>query len=244
MARLTCERSFFARSDGLDMMFLCRSCGSGMHDSRATRAVYPPLPRAPGCTLCPSHNRRPRSVTRLPPGSRVRSYCQPPTALVHHCPCGTGPAAPNRRCHREREISTRESPSRPGTESIQIKPTIRDQSGMRSSRRCAKRRTLSSRLGGDLGGDGPFRSRRTVVAVNPAYCALYGLTPEQVVGQSFAIIFPEEARAAAVEQYHAVFADPDPPPSYESRVQHADGSERFVEAPRGFPRPATESGWR
>ncbi|MDF2759759.1 MAG: hypothetical protein K0S99_2391, partial [Thermomicrobiales bacterium] len=29
----------------------------------------------------------------------------------------------------------------------------------------------------------------TVVAVNPAYCALYGLTPEQVVGQSFAIIF-------------------------------------------------------
>ena len=47
----------------------------------------------------------------------------------------------------------------------------------------------------------------TVVAVNPAYCALYGLTPAQVVGQSFAIIFPEEMRAAAVEQYHAVFAD-------------------------------------
>jgi PAS domain S-box-containing protein len=74
----------------------------------------------------------------------------------------------------------------------------------------------------------------TVVAVNPAYCALYGLTPEQVVGQSFAIIFPEEVRAAAVEQYHAVFADPAPPPSYESRVQHADGSERFVEARADF----------
>ena len=73
-----------------------------------------------------------------------------------------------------------------------------------------------------------------VLAVNPAYCALYGLIPEQVVGQSFAIIFPEEARAAAVEQYHAVFADPDPPPSYESRVQHADGSERFVEARADF----------
>ena len=73
-----------------------------------------------------------------------------------------------------------------------------------------------------------------VIAVNPAYCALYGLTPEQAVGQSFAIIFPEEARAAAVEQYHAVFADPDPPPSYESRVQHADGSERFVEARADF----------
>src|SRR5918993_2103443 len=74
----------------------------------------------------------------------------------------------------------------------------------------------------------------TVIAVNPAYCALYGLAPEQVVGQSFAIIFPEEARAAAVEQYHAVFADPDPPPSYESRVQHGDGGERFVEARADF----------
>src|ERR671910_2571168 len=73
-----------------------------------------------------------------------------------------------------------------------------------------------------------------VIAVNPAYCALYGLSPEQAVGQSFAIIFPEEARASAVEQYHAVFADPDPPPSYESRVQHADGSERFVEARANF----------
>jgi PAS domain S-box-containing protein len=73
-----------------------------------------------------------------------------------------------------------------------------------------------------------------VIAVNPAYCALYGLTSEQAVGQSFAIIFPEEARAGAVEQYRAVFADPDPPPSYESRVQHADGSERFVEARADF----------
>ena len=73
-----------------------------------------------------------------------------------------------------------------------------------------------------------------VIAVNPAYCALYGLIPEQAVGQSFAIIFPEEARAASVEQYRAVFTDPDPPPSYESRVQHADGGERFVEARADF----------
>src|SRR5215203_679808 len=61
-----------------------------------------------------------------------------------------------------------------------------------------------------------------VVAVNPAYCALFGLTPERAVGQSFAVIFPDEAQAAAVEQYHAVFADANPPSSYESRVQHAD----------------------
>jgi two-component system sensor histidine kinase VicK len=73
-----------------------------------------------------------------------------------------------------------------------------------------------------------------VIAVNPAYCALYGLNPEQVIGHSFAIIFPEEARAAAANEYRAIFADPDPPPSYESRVQHADGSERFVEARADF----------
>jgi PAS domain S-box-containing protein len=73
-----------------------------------------------------------------------------------------------------------------------------------------------------------------VIAVNPAFCELYGLTPEQVVGQSFALIFPEEERAAAVEQYRALFAEPNPPPSYEWRVQHADGSERFVETRADF----------
>ena len=73
-----------------------------------------------------------------------------------------------------------------------------------------------------------------VLAVNPAFCALYELTPEQVVGQSFAVIFPEETRVAAVEQYHALFADPNPPPNFEWRVQHADGSERFVEALTDF----------
>jgi PAS domain S-box-containing protein len=73
-----------------------------------------------------------------------------------------------------------------------------------------------------------------VIAVNPSYCVLYGLTPEQVVGQSFAIIFPEATRAEAVEQYRAVFNDPSPAPSYEARVQHADGSERFVESRADF----------
>ena len=73
-----------------------------------------------------------------------------------------------------------------------------------------------------------------VLAVNPAYCALYGLIPEQVVGRSFAIIFPEAARAAAEAEYRAVFAAPDSPPSYESRVQHADGNERIVEARGDF----------
>ena len=74
----------------------------------------------------------------------------------------------------------------------------------------------------------------TVIAVNPAYCALYGLNPEQVVGHCFAVIFPKEERAAAVEQYHTVFTDPVSPPSYETRVQRSDGTERFVEARADF----------
>jgi PAS domain S-box-containing protein len=73
-----------------------------------------------------------------------------------------------------------------------------------------------------------------VLAVNPAYCTLYGLTPEQVVGQSFAVIFPEEARAMLLDQYQIIFADSTPPPSYEVPVQHSDGSERFVEARGDF----------
>jgi DNA-binding response OmpR family regulator len=40
-----------------------------------------------------------------------------------------------------------------------------------------------------------------VVAVNPAYCALYGRPAEAQVGRSFAILFPEEERTAADAQY-------------------------------------------
>jgi PAS domain S-box-containing protein len=73
-----------------------------------------------------------------------------------------------------------------------------------------------------------------VLTVNPAYCALYGLAPEQVVGQSFAVIFPDEERETAEAQYRTIFADPNPPPSYEARVQRPDGSRRVVEAHADF----------
>jgi PAS domain S-box-containing protein len=73
-----------------------------------------------------------------------------------------------------------------------------------------------------------------VLAVNPAYCRLYGLPREAIVGQSFAVIFPEEARDAAVQQYHAIFVDSDPPRSYEARVLRSDGMERVVEARADF----------
>ena len=82
-----------------------------------------------------------------------------------------------------------------------------------------------------------------VLAVNPAYCALYGRPPEELIGQSFALIFPEAERAAAVEQYHAVFADPAPPratrPGSNGRMG-ASGSSR----PGRTSSSATGRAWR
>ena len=69
-----------------------------------------------------------------------------------------------------------------------------------------------------------------VLAVNPAYCTLYGCDPRTRIGRSFALIFPEAERAEAEANYHAYFTDPDPPRTYESRVQRPDGGERIVEA--------------
>jgi PAS domain S-box-containing protein len=68
-----------------------------------------------------------------------------------------------------------------------------------------------------------------VLAVNPAYCTLYGCTPQTRIGHSFAVIFPEAERAEAEATYHAYFTDPDPPRTYEARVQRPDGRERIVE---------------
>jgi PAS domain S-box-containing protein len=73
-----------------------------------------------------------------------------------------------------------------------------------------------------------------VLAANPAYCALYGRPAAEIVGRSFEVIFPETLRAEALQQYREVFANPDPPRSYEARVQRPDGSERAVEARADF----------
>jgi PAS domain S-box-containing protein len=73
-----------------------------------------------------------------------------------------------------------------------------------------------------------------VLAVNPAYCELYGRDPHALVGESFAVIFPEAERADAMAQYRAVFAAPDAPRSYEARVRRPDGGERVVEARADF----------
>jgi PAS domain S-box-containing protein len=73
-----------------------------------------------------------------------------------------------------------------------------------------------------------------VLAVNPAYVALYGFSPGEVVGRPFSRIFPEAERPAADAHYRAVFTGSNPPPVYETQVQRADGTVRVVEARASF----------
>jgi PAS domain S-box-containing protein len=74
----------------------------------------------------------------------------------------------------------------------------------------------------------------TVFAANPAYFELYGYPPDQVLGHSFAIIFPAKQRASAVAQYAATFQSRTVLPVYESSIRRADGSERIVETRATF----------
>jgi PAS domain S-box-containing protein len=73
-----------------------------------------------------------------------------------------------------------------------------------------------------------------VLAANPAYYKLYGYLPEQVLGQSFAIIFPPDQRPNAVAQYTTLFQHRTDIPTYESTILTADGAERIVEARATF----------
>lgn len=74
----------------------------------------------------------------------------------------------------------------------------------------------------------------TVLAANPAYLDLYGFEEKEVVGQSFAVIFPEEQRAWAEEQHRAVFTSAELPGAFEARVRRRDGVERVVESRADF----------
>ncbi|HEX8218282.1 MAG TPA: PAS domain S-box protein [Chloroflexia bacterium] len=69
----------------------------------------------------------------------------------------------------------------------------------------------------------------TVIAANPAYCRLYGYSQEEIVGQSFAVIFPEELRAWAKQGYKETFAQQDIRPAVESEIRRKDGSTGVVE---------------
>lgn len=73
-----------------------------------------------------------------------------------------------------------------------------------------------------------------VLAANPAYYRLYGYSPDEVVGKSFALIFPTEQRSAAEAQYQEVFHSDRPPGVVQSTIRTKDGLERLVEARGSF----------
>lgn len=73
-----------------------------------------------------------------------------------------------------------------------------------------------------------------VLAANPAYLQLYGLTEDAVIGKNFSIIFPEDRRASAQQEYDAIFHSQTPPPGYESSVVLGTDVSRIVESRISF----------
>ena len=69
-----------------------------------------------------------------------------------------------------------------------------------------------------------------VLMANPAYYELYGYGPEEVLGHSFAIIFPPDQREAAIQLYRETFGGDLPTSTAEATIRRADGAERVVEA--------------
>lgn len=69
-----------------------------------------------------------------------------------------------------------------------------------------------------------------VLMANPAYYQFYGYTPQEVIGKSYAIIFPEEQRAWAMGAYRATFEQAAIEPAVEVTVRRKNGVERVVEA--------------
>src|SRR4051794_32228364 len=65
---------------------------------------------------------------------------------------------------------------------------------------------------------------------NPAYSTLYGYEPDEVLGHSFALIFPSEQRRWAQEQYRVVFDGGRATPMHETWIRRKDGTSRFVQA--------------
>ncbi len=73
-----------------------------------------------------------------------------------------------------------------------------------------------------------------VFAANPAYFRLYGYTPDAVIGNNYAIIFPEGERKAAQELYSYIFHSTTISSTFESTICRADGAERIVESSYNF----------
>ncbi|MBV9580021.1 MAG: PAS domain S-box protein [Chloroflexi bacterium] len=73
-----------------------------------------------------------------------------------------------------------------------------------------------------------------VLAANPAYYRLYGYAPDEVLGKSFALIFPPDQREWAEAEYQAVFHSDDSPRPVQSTVTSKNGLERVVESRVSF----------
>lgn len=73
-----------------------------------------------------------------------------------------------------------------------------------------------------------------VLLANPDYHALHGYGPGEVIGRSFAVIFPEGERAAAKAGYRAAFQVPAVATDGEAVVRLTDGGERVVESRYSF----------
>ena len=72
-----------------------------------------------------------------------------------------------------------------------------------------------------------------MLAVNPAYCALYGRPPRRSSG-TVRRHLPEEERAAAEAPVPRRLRRPRPAAQLRARVQRPDGGERVVEARADF----------
>src|SRR5207253_8682270 len=64
--------------------------------------------------------------------------------------------------------------------------------------------------------------------VNPACCALYGRSADELIGQNLTLIFAE------TEQAGGLFAAPEPPPTFRKVVRHGAGAKRTVECRAEF----------
>jgi PAS domain S-box-containing protein len=70
--------------------------------------------------------------------------------------------------------------------------------------------------------------------VNPACCALYDLSADELIGHDIARILPEVERTGVERRRRELFAAPEPPPTVRSVVRRSDGEERIVECHAEF----------
>ncbi|HEX5691716.1 MAG TPA: PAS domain S-box protein, partial [Roseiflexaceae bacterium] len=77
-------------------------------------------------------------------------------------------------------------------------------------------------------------SQGVVLLANTTYLQLYGYTAEQIIGQPFTIIFPEEQRAWAMQGYKDLFNGSAPVVQVTTTIQRVDGALRQVESHARF----------